>query len=190
VSSAAIPLGDNKLLGIDDTAILYDITCDCGVVLNEVRIHCLQASDLCGNGCLVAAQASEDLLTSNSIRLVDGIVRAVSGAVVAIESESLTTSEVTLRDRSRNQILVDDSGRAEKSANGSCASTSANLWKTSACAHLAVQVGLTIVTRFGSPPNCAIFFLTHSRAVIWSPIPKLPLILVPGMARKPSVDKR
>jgi hypothetical protein len=124
VSSAAVALGDNKLFGVDNAAILNDIAGDCGVVLDEVRVYCLQTSDLCGNGCLVAAQASEDLLASNSVRLVDGIV---SGAVVAIESESTATSEVALRNRTRNQVLIDDSGRAKESANGSCASTATDL---------------------------------------------------------------
>jgi hypothetical protein len=127
VSSAAVALGDNKLFGVDNAAILNDIAGDCGVVLDEVRVYCLQTSDLCGNGCLVAAQASEDLLASNSVRLVDGIVRTVSGAVVAIESESTATSEVALRNRTRNQVLIDDSGRAKESANGSCASTATDL---------------------------------------------------------------
>jgi hypothetical protein len=110
MSRAAVALGDDKLFGVDDTAILYDIAGDCGVVLDEVGIHCLQASDLCGNGRLVAAQASENLLASNGVGLVDGVVGAVSGAVVAIESESPPTSKVTLRDRSCNQVLIDDSG--------------------------------------------------------------------------------
>jgi hypothetical protein len=140
VSRAAVTLGDNELFGVDDTTILYDVAGDCGVVLDEVRVHSLQASDLCGNGCLVAAQASEDLLTGNGIGLVDGVVGAVSGAIVAIKSKSTATSEVTLRDRSRNQVLVDDSGRAEEGANRSCASTSANLWGTSACAHSALHI--------------------------------------------------
>jgi hypothetical protein len=140
VSSAAITFRNDKLFGVDDTAILHDVSGDRCVVLDEVRIHCLQASDLCGDGCLVAAQASEDLLTGNGIGLIDGVVGAVSGAIVAIKSKSTATSEVALRDGSRDQVLVDDSGRAEEGTNGSCASTSSDLWGMSACAHLAVQV--------------------------------------------------
>jgi hypothetical protein len=140
VSCAAVTLRDDELLGVDNTAILYDVARDCGVILDEMRIHCLQASDLCVNGCLIAAQASEDLLTGNGIGLVDGVVGAVSGAIVAIKSKSTATSEVALRDRSRNEVLVDDSGRAEEGANRSCASTSANLWGTSGCAHLSLDI--------------------------------------------------
>jgi hypothetical protein len=66
-------------------------------------------------------------LTCNGVGFVHGIVRAVGGTVVAIKSESTTSTEIALRNRSGNQVLADDSGRAEKSTNRSCTSATADL---------------------------------------------------------------
>ena len=127
VCGAAVAFGDDELLRIDDATILNNVASDCGVVLDRLSGYCLQASDLRINGSLVAAQASEDLLASNSIRLVDGVVRAVSRAIVAIKTKSSTTAEIALGNSACNEVLLDDSGRAEQGANRSCASTSTNL---------------------------------------------------------------
>jgi len=125
--SAIVALGDDKLLCVDDTAVLDNITGDSVIVLDCLSRDCLQASNLLVNRSLVASQASEDLLTCNGVGLIHGVVRAVRGAIVAIESKSTASTEVALRNRSSNQILADDSGRAEKSTNRSCTSAAANL---------------------------------------------------------------
>lgn len=127
VCSATVALGDDKLFCIDNTAVLYNIAGDCVVVLDRLSRYCLQASDLRVNGGLVASQAPEDLLTCDGVGFVHGIVRAVGGTIVAIESESTTSTKIALRNRSGNQVLADDSWRAEKSANRSCASAPADL---------------------------------------------------------------
>lgn len=192
VRSAIVALGDDKLLCVDDTAVLDNIAGNCIVVLDRLSRYCLQARNLRVNGSLVASKTSEDLLACNGVGLVHGVVRAVGGTVVAIQSKSATSAKVTLRNRSSNQVLADNSGRAEKSTNGSCTSATADLLTMLAMEDVEVGImcELTIVTRLGSPPNWAMFFFTHSKAVIWSPIPKFPLISVPGIARNPSVDKR
>lgn len=127
MGSAAVTLRDNKLLGIDNASILDDISCNSSIVLDKVRIHCLQASDLRLDGCLVAAESSEDLLTRNSIGLIDSVVRAVGGAIIAVQSKSNATTKIALGNRTGNQVLADDSRRAEQSTNGSGASTSTDL---------------------------------------------------------------
>jgi hypothetical protein len=127
VCGAAVALGDDKLFCVDDAAILHNIAGNGVVVLDRLGRNCLQASDLRVDCGLVASQTLEDLLTSNGIGLVHGVVRAVGGAVVAVKSESATSTEIALRNCSSNQVLADDSGRAEKSANGSCASATADL---------------------------------------------------------------
>lgn len=129
MSGAAVTLRNDELFRVDDAAVLDNISCYCGVILNGLSIHCLQASDLCINGCLIAAQASEYLLTSDGVRLIHSIVRAVSRAIVTVQSKSTATAKVTLGNGTRDQVLTNDSGRAEQSANGSCAGTSTNLRK-------------------------------------------------------------
>ena len=123
--SAAVALGDDKLLCVDDTAVLDNIAGNCIVVLDRLSRYCLQARNLRVNGSLVASQTSEDLLACNGVGLVHGVVRAVGGTVVAIKTKSTTSTEIALGDSTCNQVLADDPGRAEKSANGSCASTAA-----------------------------------------------------------------
>ena len=125
--SAAVALRNDKLFCVDNTAVLDNIAGNRVVVLNRLSGYCLQASDLRVNGGLVAPQASEDLLTSNGVGLVHGIVGAVSGAVIAIKSESTASTEIALGDGTCNQVLTDDSGRAEKSTDGSCTSATADL---------------------------------------------------------------
>jgi len=117
VRSAAVTFGDDKLFCVDDTAVLDNVAGDRVVVLDRLSRHCLQASNLRVNGGLVATETPEDLLARNGIGLIDSVVRAVCGAIVAIKTESTASTEVTLRDRSGNQIFVDDSGRTEKSTN-------------------------------------------------------------------------
>lgn len=128
--SAAVALGDDKLLCVDDTAVLDNIAGNCIEVLDRLSRYCLQASNLRVNGGLVASQTSEDLLTCNGVGLIHSVVRAVGGTIVAIESESTASTEVALRNCSSNQILADDSGGSEKSTNRSSTSASTNLWVT------------------------------------------------------------
>jgi hypothetical protein len=127
VCGAAVAFGDDELLCVDDAAILNNIAGDRSIVLNRLSIDCLQACNLRINGGLVAAQSLEDLLTSNCVGLVDSVVRAVGGTVVAIETESAASTEVALRNCSCDQVLVDDSRRAEKSTNRSCTSAFTDL---------------------------------------------------------------
>lgn len=127
MSSAAVTLRDNKLLGVDNASILDDISRNSSIVLDKVRIHCLQASDLRFDGCLVAAESSKDLLTRNSIGLIDSVVRAVGGAIVTVQSKSNATTKIALRNCTRNKVLADDSRGAEQSTNGSGTSTSTDL---------------------------------------------------------------
>ena len=82
---------------------------------------------MCIERRLVAPESSEDLLPCDCVRLVDGVVRAVSRAIVAIKTKSSTTAEIALGNSACNEVLLDDSGRAEQGANRSCTSTSTNL---------------------------------------------------------------
>ena len=130
VCSAAVALRNDKLLRVDNTAVLDNIAGDRVVVLDLLSRYCLQASDLRVNGGLVASQTSEDLLTCNGVGLVYGVVRAVGGTVVAVKSEGTTSTEVALGDGTCDQVLADDSGRTEKCANGSRTSATADLYGT------------------------------------------------------------
>jgi len=127
VCSATVALGDDKLFCVDDTAVLDNVSGNGVVVLDRLGRNCLQASDLCIESGLVASQTLEDLLAGNGVRLVNGVVRAVGGTVITIESEGTTSTEIALRNRSSNQVLADDSGRAEQSTNRSCTSATADL---------------------------------------------------------------
>lgn len=125
--SADVALGDNKLFCVDDAAVLNNIASNRVVILNRLGGYCLQASDLRVESGLIASQTLENLLAGNGIGLVHGVIRAVGGTVVAIESESTTSTKVALRNRSGNQVLADDSGRAEQSTNRSCTSATTDL---------------------------------------------------------------
>lgn len=74
VRSAIVALGDDKLLCVDDTAVLDNIAGNCIVVLDRLSRYCLQARNLRVNGSLVASQTSEDLLTCNGVGFIDGVV--------------------------------------------------------------------------------------------------------------------
>ena len=125
--SAIVALGNDELFCVNNTAILDNIAGDRIVILDRLSWYCLQASNLRVNGGLVASQTLEDLLTCNGVGFVHSVVRAVGGTVVAIESESTTSTKIALRDCSGNQILADNSGTAEKSTNRSCTSAFADL---------------------------------------------------------------
>jgi hypothetical protein len=127
MDSGVVSFRDDELFGVDDAAILDDIAGNCVVILDSLSVCGLQTSDLSVKRSLVAAQALEDLLTSNGIGLVHGVVGAVSSTVVAIESKSATATEVTLRNSSCDQVLADDSRRTKQRADRSCTSTATNL---------------------------------------------------------------
>lgn len=127
MGGAAVALADDQLGCVDDAAVLHNVAGDSVVVLDRLRWGSLQAVDLCGECCLVAAETSEDLLSGYCIGFVDRVVGAVSGAVVTVETKRASTSKIGLRDGASNQLLTDDSGRAQQSAYGACASTAANL---------------------------------------------------------------
>lgn len=130
MGSAAVALGNDKLLSVDDTAVLDNIAGNRIVILDGLGRYRLQASDLRVDGGLIASQTSEDLLTCNGVGLVHGVVRAVGGTVVAVKSEGTTSTEVALGDGTCDQVLADDSGRTEKCANGSRTSATADLYGT------------------------------------------------------------
>lgn len=130
MGSATVALGNDKLLSVDDTAVLHDIAGNRVVVLDRLSGNRLQASNLRVNGGLVATQTSEDLLARNGVGLVHGVVRAVGGTVVSVKAEGTTSTKIALGDGTCDQILADDSGRTEKGANGSRTSATADLYGT------------------------------------------------------------
>ena len=115
--SATVALRYNELFCVDDTAVLHNIASDCGVILDRLRRNCFQTSNLRVNGGLVASQATEDLLTSNGVGLIHGVVGAVSSTIVAIKTESTASAEIALNDCTCDQVLIDDSRGTEKSTN-------------------------------------------------------------------------
>jgi hypothetical protein len=106
---------------------LDDVASNGCVVLDGLSRDSLEARNLRIERRLVAPESSEDLLPCDCVRLVDGVVRAVSRAIVAIKTKSSTTAEIALGNSACNEVLLDDSGRAEQGANRSCTSTSTNL---------------------------------------------------------------
>lgn len=127
VSSTTITFRNNQLLRVDDVSILDDVASNSGIVLDGLGRDGLKARNLRIDSRLVAPKTSEDLLPCDCVRLVDGVVRTVCRAVIAIKTESAAAAEIALGDSACNQILFNDSRRAQQGANGSCAGTSADL---------------------------------------------------------------
>ena len=86
VSGATVAFRDDQLLRVDDAPVLYDVASDSSIILYGLSRDTFEARDLCIDRRLVAAESTEDLLACDRIRLVDGVVRAVCRAIVAIET--------------------------------------------------------------------------------------------------------
>lgn len=114
-------------MSVDDAAVLDNVASNGGVVLDGLCRHGLEARDLCIECCLIAPESSEDLLPCDCVRLVDGVVGTVGRAIVAIETKSTTATQIALGNGACNEILLNDSGRAEQGTNRSGTSASADL---------------------------------------------------------------
>lgn len=112
---------------VDDTAVLDDVTSNGGVILDVLSRDSLETGDLFIECRLVTSKSSEDLLSCNCVRLVDGVVGTVRRAIVAIKAESTATTKVTLRNSACDQVLFDNSGRTKQGADRSCTGTPTNL---------------------------------------------------------------
>jgi hypothetical protein len=106
---------------------LDNVACNSRVVLDRLSRDGLETRDLCIERRLVAPESSEDLLPCDCVRFVDGVVRTVSRAIVAVKAESTATAEIALGNSACNEVLLDDSGRAEQCTNRSSTSTSTDL---------------------------------------------------------------
>ena len=107
-----------------------DVASNGSVILNGLSRNSLETRDLCGDRRLVAAESTEDLLACDCVRLINCVVRAVGRAIVAVETKSAATAEIALGNSACDESLLNDSGRTEQGADGTCAGTSTNLRKS------------------------------------------------------------